>query len=248
MLAAVLALVSCGGDEPSTADRDLTVFAAASLAGAFEELGAPFEAANPGVRVTFNFGPSDALAGQIASEGTGDVFASASQTWMDEVANDPGVRGRTDLVRNRLVVITPAENPAQVEGIEDLARPGLQLILAAEGVPVGDYAREALDNAGILESAVANVVSNEEDAAAVVAKIAAGEADAAIAYVSDVSSAAANDVGAVEIPSKVNVIATYPIAIVEGTDDAELAEAFVAHVTGDEGRDVLERFGFEPLG
>ena len=85
-------------------------------------------------------------------------------------------------------------------------------MLAAEGVPVGDYAREALENAGILTEAEANVVSNEEDNASVVAKVTAGEADAAIVYVSDVSAAAGNDVTAVEIPDDVNVIATYPIA------------------------------------
>ena len=75
---------------------------------------------------------------------------------------------------------------------------------------MGDYAREALDNAGILDEALANVVSNEEDNASVVAKITANEADAAIVYTSDVSDAAGNDVNAVTIPEDVNVIATYP--------------------------------------
>ena len=116
----------------------------------------------------------------------------------------------------------------------------MQLVLAAEGVPVGDYAREALDNAGILDEALANVVSNEEDNASVVAKITAGEADAGIVYVSDVSEAAGNDVNAVEIPEDVNVIATYPIAVVEGAPNAELAQAFVAYVTGAEGQATLD--------
>lgn len=229
-----------GGDQPV----ELTVFAASSLTGAFTDLGANFEAVNAGVNVIFNFGPSDGLAGQIQSEGTADVFASASPKWMDAVASDPGVESRADFARNRLVVITPVDDPSGIASITDLAEPGVQLVLAAEGVPVGDYSREALDNAGILDAAVANIVSNEEDVAAVVGKIAAGEADAAIAYASDISAAAANDVRAVEIPDDLNVVATYPIAVVTGTDQAELAAAFVSFVKGSDGLAMLERFGF----
>jgi molybdate transport system substrate-binding protein len=120
-------------------------------------------------------------------------------------------------------------------------------VLAAEGVPVGDYAREALDNAGILDEAIANVVSNEEDNASVVAKITANEADAAIVYTSDVSDAAGNDVNAVTIPKDVNVIATYPIAVVEGAPNTDVAADFVAYVVGSEGQASLKEYGFEPI-
>ena len=185
------------------------MFAASSLTAVFtDEIGPAFENANPGVKVVFNFGASDSLAGQIQSEGSADVFASASGTWMDAIAEDPGVTGRTDFAQNRLVIVTPPDDPAGISSIEDLANPGVQLVLAATGVPVGDYAREALDNAGILADAEANVVSNEEDNASVVAKVAAGEADAAIVYVSDVSGPAGHDLRSVEIPDDVNVIAT----------------------------------------
>ncbi|MGB7804043.1 MAG: molybdate ABC transporter substrate-binding protein, partial [Actinomycetota bacterium] len=115
-----------------------------------------------------------------------------------------------------------------------------------EGVPVGDYAREALDNAGILDEALANVVSNEEDNASVVAKVTANEADVAIVYTSDVSDAAGNDVNAVTIPEGVNVIATYPIAAVEGAPNAELAADFVAYVASSDGQATLKEYGFEP--
>jgi molybdate transport system substrate-binding protein len=242
---ALLALVlpACGGEE---GPRELTVFAASSLGAAFDELGTAFEAQHEGVTVTFNLGPSDGLAAQIASEGTADVFASASQTWMDAVAQDPGVDGRVDVATNRLVVVTPPDDPAGVATIEDLAEPGVQVVLAAEGVPVGDYAREALENAGIADAVLANVVSNEEDNASVVAKVAAGEADAAIVYTSDVSAAAANDVRAVEIPADVNVVASYPIATVVGTERGDLATAFVDLVTSDEGQAILRAYGFGP--
>ncbi|MGZ8579004.1 MAG: molybdate ABC transporter substrate-binding protein [Actinomycetota bacterium] len=224
---------------------ELTVFAASSLTGAFEQIATDFEGANAGVTVTYNFGPSDGLAGQIQSEGTADVFASASGTWMDAVQEDPGVSDRTNFATNELVVVTPADNPAGIGTFEDIAATGVQLVLAAEGVPVGDYAREALENAGISEDALANVVSNEEDNASVVAKVVAGEADAAIVYTSDVSAAAGNDLVAVEIPEEVNVIAAYPIAVVTGADAGDASAAFVAYVLGD-GQAVLQDYGFGP--
>lgn len=242
---ALLALVlpACGDEE---SPRELTVFAASSLGAAFEELGAAFEAEHVGVTVTFNLGPSDGLAAQIASEGTADVFASASQTWMDTVAADPGVQDRVNFATNELVIVTPPDDPAGVASIEDLAMPGVQIVLAAEGVPVGDYAREALANAGVADAVLANVVSNEEDSASVVAKVTAGEADAAIVYTSDVSVAAATDLRAVEIPADVNVLASYPIATVAETDQSDLARAFVDLVTSDEGQAILLRYGFGP--
>ena len=242
---ALVLLAGCGGTGDDTSE--LTVFAASSLSAAFtDEIGPAFEAEHEGTTVVFNFAASDALAGQIQSEGTADVFASASGTWMDAVQDDPGVSDRQDFVQNRLVIITPPENPAGIGSIEDLANEGVQLVLAAEGVPVGDYSREALANAGIAKEAEANVVTNEEDNASVVAKIASGEGDAGIVYESDISAAADNEVVAVEIPDDVNVIATYPIAVVTGAPNADLASEFVAFVTGPDGQATLEEYGFMP--
>ena len=249
-----LLLAACSSDDSldppspdaSTPPVELTVFAASSLTAAFTQIGTDFQAGNAGTTVTFNFGSSGDLAASIESEGTADVFASASGTYMDEVSDQVGVTGRADFVQNKLVIITPTDNPANITSLEDLANPGVQVVLAAEGVPVGDYARQALDSAGLTDAVMANVVSNEEDDASVVAKITAGEADAAIVYVSDVTSAVAPDVHAVEIPDDVNVIATYPIAVVTGTSHTEAAQAFVDYVTGSEGQTTLAEFGFLP--
>jgi molybdate transport system substrate-binding protein len=240
--------IACTSNDGSTGGEtvDLTVFAASSLTDAFTRIGSDFESANEGVTVTFNFGSSGDLAAQIASEGTADVFASASERFLDDVAEDPGVSGRVDFVQNELVVITPPDNPANIRSFEDLGNEGVQVVLAAEGVPVGDYAREALAAAGIGEAVLANVVSNEEDNASVVAKIVAGEADAAIVYVSDVTSHVAANVAPVEIPDDVNVMATYPIAVVDGTSNGDTAQAFVDYVTGPEGQATLAAFGFLP--
>ena len=239
---------SSSGASSSSGDqhREVTVFAASSLTAAFTQIGRDFDAVNPGVTVTFNFGPSDGLAGQIESEGVADVFASASATWMDDLASTTGVSDRTDFAKNKLVIITPPDDPAGIGSIQDLAEPGVQLVLAAKGVPVGDYARQMLENAGIAKAADGNVVSNEQDDASVVAKIASGEADAGIVYASDVTEAVAPTVRAIAIPDDVNVIATYPIAVVDGSPSTDLARAFVRYVSGSDGQATLRSFGFLP--
>jgi molybdate transport system substrate-binding protein len=225
---------------------DLTVSAASSLTDAFTEIGKAFEQANPGSTVVFNFGPSDGLAGQIDEGAPVDVFASASPTWMDSVQDDgPGVTGRADFAQNRLAIIVPAENPAGIENLNDLTEDGVQLVLAAEGVPAGDYAREIFENAGISEAALANVVSNEEDVKAVITKLIAGDADAGIGYVTDVTPAVSDRVTLIPISAEVNVTATYPIAVVNGTQEADLAKGFVDFVLGD-GQQTLAEYGFLP--
>jgi molybdate transport system substrate-binding protein len=252
--AAAVVLVACGNSNDVTGggggspaeEAELTVSAAASLTEAFGDIGEAFEDANRGTTVTFNFGPSDGLATQIDEGAPVDVFASASGKWMDAVQDEgPGVEERADFARNELAIIVPTGNPAGVEGIEDLAEEHLKLVLAAEGVPVGDYAREALDNAGVADAALANVVSNEEDVKAVVTKVVSGDADAGIVYVTDVTADIQDQVEMIQIPEDVNVIATYPIAVVTGSQEADLAQRFVDYVLG-EGQQTLADHGFLP--
>jgi molybdate transport system substrate-binding protein len=242
LLAAVMLVANaCGSEDPAAPDS-ITVFAAASLTEAFTQIAAHFEDQH-GITVRLSFGPSDGLATQIQEGAPADVFASASPRWMDAVAEDPGVTGRADFARNLLIVITPVDDPAGVHSVDDLGRPGIKLVLAAEGVPVGDYARETLTNAGIADEALANVVSNEDDVKGVVQKVALGEADAGIVYQTDVTAAVAVDVAVVEIPDDINVIAVYPIAAVDGGPGASLAAEFVTYVLGP-GQAVLQQAGF----
>jgi molybdate transport system substrate-binding protein len=239
---------ACGdpGDAEGTDGTELTVSGAASLTDAFGDIGAAFEQEHPGATVTFNFGPSDGLATQIIEGAPVDVFASASPAWMDAVQEEgPGVSGRADFARNRLAIIVPVEDPAGIEGIDDLAEDGIKLVIAAEGVPAGDYAREILANAGIAEAAMANVVSNAEDVRTVVTAVASGDADAGVVYVTDVTSDVADRVALIEIPDEINVIATYPIAVVSGTEEADLAQRFVDYVLGP-GQQTLADHGFLP--
>ena len=250
-----LLVAACGGSDDgrsSTESSDaqegeLTVSAAASLTDAFSDIGKAFEDQHPEVTVTFNFGPSDGLATQINEGAPVDVFASASPTWIDSVGDDgPGVSDRTDFAKNKLAIIVPVDNPAGIEDLDDLAKDGVKLVLAAEGVPVGDYAREVFENAGIADRALANLVSNEEDVRAVVTKVLSGEADAGITYVTDVTPDVADEVAQISIPDGVNVIATYPIAVVAGSKEADLAQEFVDYVLG-EGQKTLTDYGFLSL-
>ena len=245
LLLAVLGSACSGGGSGSASHR-ITVLAASSLTDAFGVIAQEFEHAHPGTTVRLSFGPSDGLAQAIQAGNAVDVFASASEEVMDGVAARPGVSGRTDFARNRLVVVVPSSNPAHIHSIGDLAPPGVKLVLAAPGVPAGDYAREILRNAGILHAALANVVSNEIDVRSVLAKLASGDADAGIVYETD-AAAGGTGIVAIPIPAKDNVTAAYPIAVIKGAPDAATASAFVRFVLGP-GQVTLRQAGFLPAG
>lgn len=246
-----LFLAACAPATPQP--RTLTILAAASLTDAFTEMGKNFEAANPGVTVTFNFAGSQALRTQIEEGAPADIFASASGKEMDAlVASQFVTDGASQIfLSNKLVIILPANNPAGLEKLEDLANPGLKLVLAAEDVPVGNYARQALEKmngpfgADFKDKVLANVVSNEDNVKQVVAKVQLGEADAGIVYTSD--AVPAPDLKSIEIPADLNVIAKYPIAALVKSENAELAGAFIAYVLSSEGQSILKKWGFSPI-
>ena len=238
---------------PVTEARTLTVFAAASLTDAFTEIEKNFEAAHPGVTVTFSFAGSQALRTQIEQGAPADVFASASGKEMTTLVVGKFVADGTsqNFLTNKLVVILPANNPAGLEKLEDLAKPGIKLVLAAEAVPVGNYSHQALDlmngtlGTDFKDKVLANVVSNEDNVKQVVAKVQLGEADAGIVYTSD--AIAAPDLKTIEIPAELNVIAKYPIAPLTQSANADLAKEFVDYVLSPEGQMVLQKWGFAPV-
>ena len=232
--------------------RALTVFAAASLTDAFTEIGQNFEAVNPGVTVTFNFAGSQALRTQIEEGAPADVFASANKTEMDNAIKGSFIAEDAPQIflNNKLVVILPADSADAVSKLEYLANPGVKIVLAAEDVPVGKYARQALDTmngsfgSDFKDRVLANVVSNEDNVKQVVAKIQLGEADAGIVYTSD--AVAAPELKTIEIPAELNVIAKYPIAKLTQSPNSDLADAFIAYVLSSEGQAVLQKWGFAP--
>jgi molybdate transport system substrate-binding protein len=143
---------------------------------------------------------------------------------------------------NRLVVIVPRDNPARITKFADIGRVGVRLVVAAAGVPAGDYARQAFAGAG-LERALRNVVSNEQDVEGVVAKVVSGDADAGIVYATDVTPTVARAVTKVELPAGANVIALYQIGVIRGTKVASIASAFMMYVLGP-GQSALRDAGF----
>lgn len=237
-------------DQPS-----LTVFAAASLTEPFSSLGKRFEAQHPGTTVRFSFAGSQQLVLQLGQGAKADVFASADERWM-QTAKDSGlVEGASVLfARNGLVVIVPKANPADLKQLQDLARPGIKLVIAADAVPVGRYTKQMLDRLSARQEfgkdyaakVLANAVSFEENVKGVVAKVQLGEADAGVVYRSDAMGAPAAQVTTLEIPEDGNVIASYPIAVLKGAPSPELAKAFVALVTSPEGQATLAGAGFMP--
>jgi molybdate transport system substrate-binding protein len=234
--------------------RTLTVFAAASLTDAFTEIGHNFEASHPGVTVALNFAGSQTLSTQLTQGAVADVFASANYTEMDKVVAANLITQDTpnDFVTNKLLVILPTNNPANVQTLQDLARPGLKLVLADATVPAGKYARQILDKlsqdatygSDFSANVLANVVSNETDVKQVVAKVQLGEADAGIVYISD--AVAAPELKIIEIPTDFNVVAKYPIAALTSAPQPDLAAEFITYVLSSEGQAILKKWGFTP--
>ena len=234
---------------------ELTVFAAASLTEAFKEIAAAFGPANGNARITFNFAGSDQLAQQILQGAPADVFASANKRQMDVVIQGGEVISGTErtFVRNRLVVVYPKDNPANLTSLQDLAKPGVKIVLANKNVPVGAYALDFLARASQLpeftaaysETVLKNVVSYEENVRAVLSKVTLGEADAGIVYTTDAATVQ-DKIGTIPIPDKLNTIASYPIAVTKHARNPDLARKFVDYVLSPAGQQVLVKYGFIP--
>ena len=241
---------------PAPKAVELTVFAAASLTDAFNEIGKNFAAANTGVKVTFNFAGSPALVQQIGQGAPADVFASANTAQMDAAVKTGRIAadGSRAFARNRLVVIT-AKGQTKVSTLQELAKPGLKLVLADKAVPVGQYALDYMDKAvkdatfgaAYKDNVLKNVVSYEQDVKAVLAKVALGEADAGIVYTTDILGDNGAKVNRVDIPDTLNTIATYPIAPLTDSKNADTAKKFFEYILSPTAQTVLVKYGFIPV-
>jgi len=254
-----LALLLLAPARPAIQAREretLTVFAAASLTDAFGAIATDFETAHADVKVVFNFGNSSTLAAQLAEGAPADVFASANDKQMD-VARSAGrvVDPIHIFAQNRLIIAVPADNPAHIQSLHDLAKPGLLLVVATPGAPVRDYTDRMLEQLAAVpaygqayrQAVIANIVSEEDTVRQVVAKVALGEADAGIAFQSDITPGVASDVTAIPIPTIYNPLTSYPIAVTNDTPHPQLARAFVDYVLSDAGQAVLAHWGFIPV-
>jgi molybdate transport system substrate-binding protein len=253
-ITAVALLSACGSSDADTATPagasagassagltgEITVFAAASLTGSFTELGKKFEAAHPGTKVNFSFGPSSGLATQITSGSPADVFASASNKNMDSVVAAKAAANPVPFAKNVMEIAVPPANPAKITALADLAKPGVKVALCAAEVPCGVGAHTVFDNAKL----TVKPVTEEVDVKATLTKVTLGEVDAGIVYVTDVL-AAGDKVKGIEIPADVNASTKYPISALTGSKNAALAQAYVDYVLSADGSAALAAAGFE---
>ncbi|HEV7662134.1 MAG TPA: molybdate ABC transporter substrate-binding protein [Chloroflexota bacterium] len=269
LLSAIMAVLVSVGCSPNAASSpagapqagsaaavsgDIVVFAASSLTEAFQDMAAGFQQAQPGTKLTFNFGASSQLATQLGQGANADAFASADAAQMDNARKSGAVSGQDQVfARNRLVLITPKDNPARISAVPDLANQGVKFVTAQPSVPIGQYTIQMLDKASadpaygadFKSKVVANTVSQEDNVRQVVAKVQLGEADAAVVYSTDATPQVRDQLQILQVPDPLQTLAVYPIAVARGANSPG-GEAFVAYVVGTQGQATLARWGFLP--
>ena len=246
-------LVACGGASDSTnsaapataasADTaitgEVTVFAAASLQDAFQELATSFEAAHAGVHITFDFQGSQDLVTALDGGSPADVLATANNSTMTDAANKGLVGEQTEFATNVLTLIVPAGNPAGVTGINDGSLDKADLVICAPEVPCGEATQKLAVELGV----TLNPVSEEQKVTDVRGKVESGEAQAGIVYTTDAAKAG-DKVEAIALPAN-SVINHYPIALTKSAANSQAAQAFIDYVLSPEGQKVLQdTYGF----
>lgn len=248
LLATLAGPTACQGAPEAT--RTLDVFAAASLREAFQALATTFQSEHPGVAVRLTFAGSQDLRTQIEHGAAADVFASADHEAMNALLAAQRVTTPGVFAKNRLVLVTPGDNTAVTSllTLPDAKR----IVVGAPAVPVGRYTQRLLEAAAkdprygsdFVARVEARIVSREANVRQVLAKVTLGEADAAIVYRTD--AAVAKDVRVIALPSELAFQAAYPIAVVSGSREPELAQRWIAFVHSAAGQAALARAGFEP--
>lgn len=242
-LAVLLALILAAGCSTSPAEdapTQITVFAAASLKKTFTEIGKDFETENPGSTVTFSFAGSSDLVAQLTQGAPADVFASADAANMKKATDGGLVAGTpTDFATNTLTIVVPPGNPKGIKRFADLARDDVKVVVCAPQVPCGS----ATEKVEAASGTTLRPVSEESSVTDVLNKVTAGEADAGLVYVTD-AAGAGDKVTAVPFPEPSCAVNTYPIAVLKDSKQQELAQKFVALVTGEKGKAVLADAGF----
>jgi molybdate transport system substrate-binding protein len=233
-LAALFALLALAIPTSTGAGGRFTVYAAASLSEVFPKI-------DP--RPRYGFAGSDQLALQIRQGASADVFASASPKYTQLLYHDELVLRPVTFATNKLVVIVPKSNPANLHSVYDLRRSGVKLVIGDQGVPIGSYTRQLLDALGIKDAVLRNVVSQETDVKGIVAKVALGEADAGFVYVTD-ARPVTSKVRRIFLPAWAQPPIRYQVAIVKSTPRQVAARAFIRKLLSKRGRLLLKRAGF----
>jgi len=233
-LAALFVLLALALPGSTGAGGNFTVYAAASLTEVFPKIDS---------KPRYSFAGSDQLALQIRQGAPADVFASASPKYTQLLYHDDLVRKPVTFATNKLIVIVPKSNPANLHSVYDLRRSGIKLVIGDQGVPIGSYTRQLLDALGIKDAVLRNVVSQETDVKGIVAKVALGEADAGFVYVTD-ARPVASKVQKIFLPAWAQPPIRYQVAIVKSTPRQVGARAFIRKLLSKRGRLLLKRAGF----
>jgi len=233
-LAVLFALVALALPGATGAGGSFTVYAAASLTQVFPKI-----SSTP----RYSFAGSDQLALQLRQGAPADVFASASPKYTQLLYQDGVVERPVTFARNRLIVLVPKSNPANIHSVYDLRKSGVKVVIGDQGVPIGSYTRQLLDTLGIKDAVLHNVVSQETDVKGIVAKVALGEADAGFVYRTDAKPVSAR-VRTVFLPAWSQPPVRYQIAIVKSSPRRVEARAFIRKVLSNRGRMLLRRAGF----
>ena len=238
----LVALVSaCGSSEkPAAQNTKIIVFAAASLKQTFTAIGDQFKTENPGSSVEFSFAGSSDLVTQLTQGAPADVFASADTKNMDKAAQAGLLAGDpVNFASNTLTIAVAPGNPKKIASFKDLTQQGLNVVVCAPQVPCGSATQKVEEATGV----TLNPVSEESSVSDVLNKVTTGQADAGIVYVTD-AIGAGDKVAAVAFPEAAGAVNTYPIAVLKGSKNQELARKFVDLVTGEVGQKVLNAAGF----
>jgi molybdate transport system substrate-binding protein len=246
-------LPSAGTSASPVLPAALTIFGAASLKGALDQLKAGYESGHPGTTLTISTDSSATLRTQIEQGAPADIFLSADVTNPKKLVDGGLADGAAvDFAGNLLTIVVPTDNPANIASPADFARSGVKIIAAGDDVPITKYAVQAVGllaklpgyPAGFAAGYAANVVSREDNVKAVIAKIELGEGDAGIVYVTD--ARASTKVKSIDIPPEGNVPATYAGVVINASKNLAAAHAFLDWMTGSEAQLILTQLGFIP--
>jgi molybdate transport system substrate-binding protein len=242
VVAIALTLISgCSSTEqPATGNTKIMVFAAASLKKTFTDIGEEFKSENPGAAVEFSFAGSSDLVTQLTQGAPADLFASADTKNMDNAAAAGLLAGDpVNFASNTLTIAVAPGNPKKIASFKDLTQQGLSVVVCAPQVPCGSATQRVEQTTGVM----LNPVSEESSVSDVLNKVTTGQADAGLVYVTD-ARGAGDKVAEVPFPEAARAVNTYPIAVLKGSQNAELARKFIDLVTGESGQKVLNAAGF----
>ncbi|MGB7571546.1 MAG: molybdate ABC transporter substrate-binding protein [Methanothrix sp.] len=245
-------ILSAYAEEP----KELTIFCGAGLAGAFNEIWQLYENASD-IGVAFNFDGVPSLRAQIENGAYADVLVSSNLKHMDALKAEGLINNSTVKIfaRNKVAVVVPNDNPANIVNLTDLARPGIMILMGTRELPIGDYARQVLDKLAndseygpeYKEKVISNIVSEETTVNRIVSKVALGEVDAGFAFMSDVSPSMVGKVTKIPIPDKYNVVGDFPVGVLSQSNNTQEAQAFIDVIMSNEGQAILDKYGFIPV-